>query len=62
MTATSFSGDGSQLTNLPAAGSSTELTASGTLADGSKVIVNTDGTVSAVETQDQELDPDGLQV
>ena len=48
MTATSFIGDGSQLTNLPAAGSSTELTASGTLADGSKVIVNTDGTVSAV--------------
>ena len=48
MTATSFSGDGSQLTNLPAAGSSTELTASGTLADGSKVIVNADGTVSAV--------------
>ena len=46
MTATSFIGDGSQLTNLPAAGSSTELTASGTLADGSKVIVNADGTVS----------------
>ena len=48
MTATSFIGDGSQLTNLPAAGSSTEITASGTLADGSKVIVNTDGTVSVV--------------
>ena len=48
MTATSFIGDGSQLTNLPAAGSSTELTASGTLADGSKVIVNADGTVSVV--------------
>ena len=37
-----------QLTNLPAAGSSLEITASGTLADGSKVIVNTDGTVSVV--------------
>ena len=48
MTATSFIGDGSQLTNLPAAGSSTELTASGTLSDGSKVIVNADGTVSVV--------------
>ena len=48
MTATSFIGDGSQLTNLPAAGSSTELTASGTLSDGSKVIVNADGTVSAI--------------
>ena len=48
MTATSFIGDGSQLTNLPAAGSSTELTASGTLADGDPVVVNTDGTVSTV--------------
>jgi len=46
VTATSFHGDASQLTNLPAAGSSLEATASGTLADGSKVIVNTDGTVS----------------
>ena len=52
MTATSFIGDGSQLTNLPAAGSSTEITASGTLADGSKVIVNADGTVSAVAYTD----------
>ena len=48
MTATSFSGDGSQLTNLPAAGSSTELTASGTLANGDPVIVNADGTVSTI--------------
>ena len=47
MTATSFGGDGSQLTNLPAAGSSTELTASGTLADGSS-IVNADGQVLLV--------------
>ena len=48
VTATSFHGDASQLTNLPAAGSSLEATASGTLADGSTVIVNTDGTVSVV--------------
>ena len=48
VTATSFHGDASQLTNLPAAGSSLEATASGTLADGSKVIVNADGTVSVV--------------
>ena len=48
VTATSFHGDASQLTNLPAAGSSLEATASGTLADGSTVIVNADGTVSAV--------------
>ena len=48
VTATSFHGDASQLTNLPAAGSSLQATASGTLADGSTVIVNTDGTVSAV--------------
>ena len=47
VTATSFHGDASQLTNLPAAGSSLRATASGTLADGSTVIVNTDGTVSA---------------
>ena len=48
VTATSFHGDASQLTNLPAAGSSLEATASGTLADGSTVIVNSDGTVSVI--------------
>ena len=49
VTATSFTGDGSQLTNLPGGGGNTlEATASGTLADGSKVVVNTDGTVSVV--------------
>ena len=48
VTATSFHGDASQLTNLPAAGSSLEATASGTLSDGSTVIVNADGTVSVV--------------
>ena len=49
VTATSFTGDGSQLTNLPGGGGNTlEATASGTLADGSKVIINTDGTVSVV--------------
>ena len=48
VTATSFHGDASQLTNLPAAGSSLQATASGTLSDGSTVIINTDGTVSAV--------------
>ena len=48
VTATSFHGDASQLTNLPAAGSSLQATASGTLADGDTTIVNTDGTVSAV--------------
>ena len=48
MTATKFKGDGSELDNLPAGGSSLEATASGTLADGDTVIVNADGTVSAV--------------
>ena len=49
VTATSFTGDGSQLTNLPGGGGNTlEATASGTLEDGSKVIVNADGTVSVV--------------
>ena len=47
-TATSLIGDGSQLTNLPPSGGSLTTTASGTLADGSKVIVNADGTVSVV--------------
>jgi len=47
-TATSLIGDGSQLTNLPPSGGTLEATASGTLANGSKVIVNTDGTVSVV--------------
>ena len=47
-TASSFVGDASQLTNLPASGGTLEATASGTLADGSKVIINADGTVSAV--------------
>ena len=48
ITATSFIGDASQITNIPAGGGSLEATASGTLADGSKVIVNADGTVSVV--------------
>ena len=49
VTATSFTGDGSQLTNLPGGGGNTlEATASGTLEDGSTVIVNADGTVSVV--------------
>ena len=47
-TASSFVGDASQLTNLPASGGTLEATASGTLADGEPVIVNVDGTVSAI--------------
>ncbi len=47
-TASSFVGDASQLTNLPASGGTLEATASGTLADGDPVVVNTDGTVSAI--------------
>ena len=48
VTATSFIGDGSQITNIPAGGGSLEATASGTLADGDTTIVNADGTVSGV--------------
>ena len=48
VTATSFIGDGSQITNIPAGGGSLEATASGTLSDGSTVLVNADGTVSVV--------------
>ena len=46
VTATSFIGDSSHITNIPAGGASLEATGSGTLSDGSTVIVNTDGTVS----------------
>jgi len=46
--ANTFVGDADQLTNLPASGGSFEAIASGTLSDGSTVIVNADGTVSAV--------------
>ena len=48
--ANTFIGDGSQLTGLPASGGSFEATASGTLSDGSVVVVNSDGTVSTVST------------
>ena len=48
MSANAYIGDGSQLTNLPGGGNTLTATASGTLADGSKVIINTDGTVSVV--------------
>ncbi len=47
--ANTFVGDADQLTNLPASGGSFEAIASGTLSDGSAVIVNADGTVSVVE-------------
>ncbi len=47
--ANTFIGDGSQLTNLPPSGGTVTATASGTLSDGSTVILNADGTVSAVE-------------
>ena len=56
MSANAYIGDGSQLTNLPGGGNVLEATASGTLADGSKVIVNADGTVSVV-TQTETTGP-----
>ena len=60
VTATSFTGDGSQLTNLPGGGGNTlEATASGTLADGSKVIVNADGTVSVVAQTSSQVESTG---
>ena len=46
--ANTFIGDGSQLTNLPASGGTVTATASGTLSNGTTVVVNSDGTVSAV--------------
>ena len=53
--ANTFIGDSSNLVNLPASGGSITATASGTLANGDKVIVNSDGTVSVVSGQDQSL-------
>ena len=50
--ANTFVGDASQLTNLPASGGTYEATASGTLANGDTVIVNSDGTVSAISVTD----------
>ena len=47
LTANAFIGDGSQLTNVVAGGIHT-ATASGALANGDTVVVNSDGTVSAV--------------
>jgi len=46
--ANTFIGDGSQLTNLPPSGGTVTATASGTLSDGSAVVLNADGTVSVV--------------
>ena len=61
-TASSFVGDASQLTNLPASGGTLEATASGTLADGSKVIVNTDGTVSVITQTPSQVQVTGAGV
>ena len=48
-TATSFVGDGSGLTNLPVSdGGTITATASGSLSNGAPVVVNSNGTVSAV--------------
>ena len=58
-TASSFVGDGSQLTNLPGGGGTLEATASGTLADGSKVIVNADGTVSVITQTSSQVESTG---
>jgi len=53
VTATSFSGDGSSLTNIPSG--TVSLTASGSLANGDTVVVNSDGTVSVVDGINQEI-------
>ena len=48
-TATSFVGDGSNLSNLPASGGSITATASGVISNGDPVVINTDGTVSGYQ-------------
>lgn len=55
MYANTFIGDGSQLTNLPPSGGTVTATASGTLSDGTIVVLNSDGTVSAVDGQSPSL-------
>ena len=52
-TATSFVGDGSNLSNLPASGGSITATASGAISNGDPVVLNTDGTVSGISTSGQ---------
>ena len=47
--ANTFIGDGSQLTNLPPSSGTVTAVASGALSDGSTVVINSDGTVSAVD-------------
>ena len=48
VTATAFYGDGSNLTNLPESGGTADFVASGTISNGDTVVINTDGTVSAI--------------
>ena len=61
LTASAFIGDGSQLTNVVAGGVHT-ATASGTLANGDTVIVNSDGTVSAITGATQSAGSDATYV
>ena len=58
MSANAYIGDGSQLTNLPGGGNVLEVHCIRTLADGDPVVVNTDGTVSAVEQVEIWMDCD----
>ena len=55
VTATSFTGDGSALTNLPPSGGSITATASGALANGDLVVLRSDGKVEVVSGGKQEL-------
>ena len=48
VTATSFHGDGSGFTNLPASGGTITATASGSISNGDPVVINTDGKVGIV--------------
>tara|TARA_Y100000287_G_C14209567_1_gene350074 strand:- start:21 stop:449 length:429 start_codon:yes stop_codon:yes gene_type:complete len=48
VTATSFDGDGSGLTNLPPSGGTMTATASGSISNGAPVIIQNDGKVKSV--------------
>jgi hypothetical protein len=45
---TVYYGDGSNLTNLPASGGTADFVASGTIANGDTVVINSNGTVSTI--------------
>ena len=57
VTATSFSGSGANLTNLPAGGNTTDLVADGAIAAGKPCIIKSNGKVAQVQTVNSATGP-----